>query len=138
MRNVLALIGLLVIGFLGLGWYMGWYKLSISRGSDGNLQITTNVDTKKVGSDSSEFFKNAATMIGSHVEKTAQDAKNSTPPGAPGVTPGPVVLPQGATITPPIPTVPVAPVTPDMPTALPIPVAPPQPPRGPISLIPPK
>lgn len=130
MRNVLALIGLLVIGFIGLGWYMEWYKLSVTRGSDGNLQITTNVDTNKVGADSSEFFKNAATVIGSHAEKAAKDAKTSVPPGAPGVTPGPLV--------PPIPSVPVTPVTTDVPSAVSIPIAPPQRPTGPIQLIPPK
>ena len=131
MRNVLALIGLLVIGFVGLGWYMEWYKLSVTRGSDGNLQITTNVDTKKVGSDSSEFFKNAATVIGSHAEKAARDVKTSVPAGAPGATPGPVA-------TPPIPSVPIAPVATDVPSAITIPVVPPQRPTGPIQLLPPK
>jgi hypothetical protein len=135
MRNVLALIGLLVIGFGGLGWYLGWYKLSYSRTPDGHLQVTTDVDTKKVGADSQEFIKNASTVV----EKAAQDAK--TPAGAPGSTPGPVVLPQGST-TPPIPVVPVAPVAPEMPTTIPIPALPtattPQNPQGPIPLIPPK
>ena len=51
MRNLLALFGLLIIGFVGIGWYMGWYKLSVSKSSDGNLEIKTNVDTKKVGAD---------------------------------------------------------------------------------------
>ena len=142
MRNVLALIGLLVIGFIGLGWYMGWYKLSASRGSDGNLQITTNVDTHKVGSDSSEFFKNAAKVVGSHVEKAAQDAKTSAaPPATPGSTPGPIVPPQGL---PSIPLVPAGSVAADGMPILPVPsvsVAPPAPvppPRGPIQLVPPK
>lgn len=131
MRNVLALIGLLVIGFGGLGWYLGWYKLSYSRTPDGHLQVTTDVDTKKVGADSQEFIKNASTAV----EKAAQDAK--TPAGAPGSTPGPVVP---GTTTPPIPVVPVTPVAPEMPLALPtVPPAPtPQIPQGPIPLVPPK
>src|SRR5438046_142610 len=53
MRNLLALIGLLVVGFAGVGWYMGWYKLSFARTTDGNLEIKTDVDTKKVGQDTS-------------------------------------------------------------------------------------
>src|SRR5262245_47598558 len=40
-RNLLALIGLLVVGGGGAGWYLGWYKLSVTRESDGNLQIKT-------------------------------------------------------------------------------------------------
>jgi hypothetical protein len=143
MRNALAVIGLLVIGFAGLGWYLGWYKLSYSRNTDGNLQITTDVDTKKVGHDATEAIKNAATAISNHAQQAAQDAKNSAPTGAPGGTPGPVVPPQSATNTPPIPLVPVAPVTPDSPVIVPVPIAPitsgPQaPPRGPIPLVPPK
>ena len=139
MRNALALIGLLVIGSAGLGWYLGWYKLSYSRNTDGNLQITTDVDTKKVGHDAKEAFNNAATAIGNHAEKAAQDAKTSAPPGAPGVTPGPLTPPS----TPPIPFVPVAPVPMEPPTTisvppLPAPPGPQPPPRGPIPLIPPK
>lgn len=127
MRNVLALIGLLVIGFGGFGWYQGWYKLSYSRTPDGHLQVTTDVDTKKVGTDSQEFIKNASTAV----EKAAQDAK--APAGAPGSTPGPVV--PGAA-TPPIPLVPVAPVAPEAP--LPLPTVPAVPAQGPIPLVPPK
>ncbi|HEY1186274.1 MAG TPA: hypothetical protein VGE74_01395 [Gemmata sp.] len=129
MRNLLALVGLAVIVFGGVGWYMGWYKLNVSKSTDGNLQITTDVDTKKVNSDSSEFLKNIGTVIGSHVEKAAQDAKTAPPPSAPGGTPGPVVSPQPAAPLPPVPSVPG-----------PLPSAPPgdRPPGGPIPLIPPK
>jgi hypothetical protein len=142
MRNILAVIGLLVIGFAGLGWYMGWYKLSVSRSTDGNLQITTNVDTQKVGNDSSEFFKNAATVVGSQVDKAAQEAKTSAPPSTPGATPGPVVPPSGTPIVPP--PVPFGSVgadgmpIPPVPPASVAPPAPVPPPRMPIQLVPPK
>ena len=131
MRNLLALVGLLVIGFAGLGWYLGWYKLSFSRNTEGNIQITTDVDTKKVGNDSSDFIKNAATVVGSHVDKAAQDVKTSAPTGAPGSTPGPQNLPS-------LPSVPVAPVVPEMPQRISVPVAPIPPAPGPITLFPPK
>ena len=74
MRNLLSLFGLLVIGFAGIGWYMGWYKLSVTRGTDGNLEIKTDVDTKKVETDSTDArSRTSGTAIGSHVEKAAQD-----------------------------------------------------------------
>ena len=127
MRNLLALFGLLVIGFAGTGWYMGWYKLSYSRNTDGNIQIKTDLDTKKVESDSSNWFKNAATVVGTQAEKAAQDAKtNNTPAGAPVATPGPGGSPSGAPFNPPAPTAPVAPQGPFAPD------------RGPIQLLPPK
>ncbi len=102
MRNLLALVGLAVIGFGGVGWYMGWYKLSYSRTPDGHLQINTTVNTPKVGTDASELLKNAGTVINNQVDKAGQDAKTGAPNTAPGGTPGPVVPPQVS----PNPTVP--------------------------------
>lgn len=120
MRNLLALVGLAVIGFGGVGWYMGWYKLSYSRTPDGNLQISTTVNTEKAGTDTSEFMKNAGAVINSQVDKAGQDAKTAAPNSAPGNIPGPVVPPQ------------VSP-NPTVPGTLPAPVAP-----GPIQLKAPK
>lgn len=131
MRNLLALVGLAVIGFGGVGWYMGWYKFNVAKSSDGTLQITTDVDTKKVSSDSSDFLKNVGAVIGNHVEKAAQDAKTSAPSTAPGGTPGPVTPSAQSNIKlPEIPAVPGP--TPSLPT----PGS--QGTHGPIPLIPPK
>ena len=91
MRNMLALIGAVVVGFGGLGWYLGWYKLDVSKAPDGNPQITTTVDTKKVVTDSKEGLHQAGTFVGGHIEKAANDAKQ---PGPPAGTPGPVTTPQ--------------------------------------------
>ena len=112
MRNLLALVGLAVIGFGGIGWYMGWYKLNVAKNTDGNIQITTDVDTKKVGSDSSEFLKNVSTVIGSHVDKAAQEAKTAAPSTAPGTTPGPLTPSQNGTTVPALPSIPGTPVAP--------------------------
>lgn len=128
MRNLLALFGLLIIGFVGIGWYMGWYKLSVSKSSDGNLEIKTNVDTKKVGADSSDALNKLGTVIGNQAEKAAQEAKQALPP-VPAVTPGPLPQPPA-----PGPNVPITiPVAPDVPVTTPS-----APPKGPIQLIPPK
>lgn len=86
MRNLLALVGLAVVLFAGLGWYLGWYKLSVSKNEDGKLQIKADVDTQKVKDDSGTFFKNAAEAIGRKLESDPKDAK-----GAPAGTPGPAV-----------------------------------------------
>jgi hypothetical protein len=121
---------------------MGWYKLNFSKTDEGNLQIQTDVDTKKVGTDSSEFMKNVGAVIGSHVDKAAQDAKSSAPNTTPGTTPGPLTAPQP---DPKLPAIPIAPdpMTPNPMTPGPmlpvIPIAP-IPDRNftPIPLIPPK
>lgn len=119
-RNLLALIGLLVVGGAVLGWYMGWYTLSFNKSDDGTLQIKTDVDTKKVTDDTSNAFKNIATVVNNQAEKGA-DGK--TPNTTPGTTPGPVNPSQGSAINP------LAPTTPQSPT---------QPTREPIRLFPPR
>jgi hypothetical protein len=101
MRNLLALIGLLVVGFGGIGWYCGWYKLSVEKGRDGNLQIETEVKTKKVVEDSSSFFQKVGKIASDKLEKEGKDAR---PIGAPVATPGPS--------TPAVPTPPAAPAPP--------------------------
>ena len=128
MRNLLALFGLLVIGFAGTGWYMGWYKLSVTRSTEGNLEIKADVDTKKVTTDTSTIVKNATTAVGSEVNKVAQDAKTTVPEGAPGGTPGPVA-PQSSVFNP---------LAPAAPTVSTVPAVPPSRPAGGIQLIAPK
>jgi hypothetical protein len=136
MRNMLALVGLAVVAGGGIGWYMGWYKVSFNRGSDGTIEIKTDVDPKKVESDSSTFFKNAATVVGNHINNSTQNAQTPAPTNAPGATPGPVAQVQGTAIIPPAPSLldpPPVPMVPDAP--LPMPTAPapgvfiPQPPK---------
>ena len=96
MRNTLALIGALVVGFAGVGWYLGWYKLNVAKTTDGNLRVETNVDTSKVVKDTEAGAKHVGELIGDHLEKARQDAKTGPQP-TPGTTPGPVAPPQPET-----------------------------------------
>ena len=88
MKNLLALVGAVVIGFGVAGWYLGWYKLGFTKTTDGNLQVETNVNTKKVVDDSGDALKKAGAFLGNHIEKVASDANASQQP-TPGATPGP-------------------------------------------------
>jgi hypothetical protein len=95
MRNLLALIGLVVVGFAGIGWYCGWYKLSVSRGNEGQPEIKTTVNTEKVADDSSAFFKRMEHLV---TEKAHQgDQKTPQPAAAPGNMPGPIAPVKGET-----------------------------------------
>src|SRR5262245_65244312 len=127
MRNFLALIGALVIGFGGVGWYLGWYKLNVSKAPDGNAEITTTVDTKKVVTDTEHGAKQVGAFVGDHLEKSAQEAKQ---PGPPASTPGPVTTPPTTPVPPPVadpngsifmPSLPVAPTQPAAPPVIPKP-----------------
>jgi hypothetical protein len=90
MRNLLSLIGLVVVGFLAIGWYCEWYQLSVSTGTEGKPEIKTIVDTNKVSEDSTTFFKRVGQLIGDKMQEA--NTKDGPPSDAPGNTPGPVTL----------------------------------------------
>ena len=106
MRNLLALVGAAVVGFGGVGWYMGWYKLSYARTLDGNIQVSTTVHSEKVVKDVNEGAKHLGALAGEQLDKAQTEAKAAAVP-TPGTTPGPVTIPAPTpTPTPPVPPAP--------------------------------
>lgn len=63
MRNLLALLGLAVVTFAGLGWYLGWYHVAVSPGTDGNKKIELDVNTSKVQTDVSTGIEKGKEFI---------------------------------------------------------------------------
>ena len=57
MKNILALIGLVVVLVAGLGWYLGWYELSTQPGADGHRSINVDVNLKKAIEDEQNLQK---------------------------------------------------------------------------------
>ena len=55
MKNLLAFVGLVVVGFGGLGWYLGWYNLNVKSTSDGKLNVAGDIDPKKITTDVKNF-----------------------------------------------------------------------------------
>lgn len=51
MRNLLALSAAGVLVFLGIGWYLGWYKISTTPSADGHRQISIDLNTNKIKED---------------------------------------------------------------------------------------
>ena len=80
MRNLLALIGLALVVFLGLGNYLGWYKFSSSTGLDGKQHISFDVDTKKIAADSKEGLEKVTDKAGDAVDNLK---KNNSDAGHP-------------------------------------------------------
>ena len=59
MKNLLALIGAVVVLVAGLGWYLGWYKLSSESG-----KLHLDVDTQEVSKD----LKKGRDAVGNFIE----------------------------------------------------------------------
>jgi hypothetical protein len=118
MRNLFALIGLLVVGIAATGWYLGWYKVNFTKNPEGNLQIQTDVDTKKVSGDSAEFFQKVGQIVNEKVQQAGQSG-TATPAAAPANTPGTIPSTsnplQGGWLTIPPNTTPAAPPPPPSP-----------------------
>lgn len=51
MRNILALLAACVLIFLGLGWWLGWYKITSTAGTEGHRQISIDLNTNKIKED---------------------------------------------------------------------------------------
>jgi Na+/H+ antiporter NhaB len=50
MNRLLIVVGLIVVGVIGLGFYFGYFRIS-SDSSDGSSHITLTVDQKKIQED---------------------------------------------------------------------------------------
>jgi hypothetical protein len=80
MRNLLALIGLALVVFLGLGYYMGWYKFSSSTGLDGREHISIDVDTKKIAADSKNGLDKVVDKGGDAVDNLKKNSTDTSHP----------------------------------------------------------
>src|SRR6185437_11515487 len=52
MRNLLALFGAALLTVVGVGWYLGWYKVRSQPASvPGQHSVNIDIDTRKIGND---------------------------------------------------------------------------------------
>jgi hypothetical protein len=77
-RNLLALIGLVVVLFVVVGYARGWYTFTVSTGTDGKTNVNVSVDGKQLGGDlsaakakTSEFIDNIKSKEGTASGTTA-------------------------------------------------------------------
>jgi hypothetical protein len=89
MKNLLALLGALVVTFFAVGWYLDWYKIQSTTDSAGHREVNIDLNTKKINED---IRKGAE-----KVEKVMEH-KPSTSTDGPSAPPSP--LPQGMTVRP--------------------------------------
>jgi hypothetical protein len=52
MRNLLALFAVALLSIVGVGWYLGWYKVGSQPASvPGQHRVNIDIDTNKIGTD---------------------------------------------------------------------------------------
>jgi hypothetical protein len=102
MRNLLALGAAGLLGFAGIGWYLGWYRVQTTPTADGHRQISIDLNTPKIKEDVGKGKEKLRDFLSSDDNGPAQvtPSNNANPPPS-GVTPagfqrsndGGVVLP---------------------------------------------
>jgi len=103
-KNLLALVGLVVVAFVGAGWYFGWYKIGDQKDAQGHRQLSIQVDPSQVAKD----LKKIESEVVDSIDKTkAAVAPTEPPPPATTYTlpavPLPAVEIQVHPQTPPLP-----------------------------------
>ena len=79
MRNLLALVGLVVVGFAGVGYYLGWYHFDMSPGKDGKQHISVDVDTKKIGQDAQSGLEKVERGVKDNLKKEGDTEPKTDP-----------------------------------------------------------
>jgi hypothetical protein len=51
MRNLLAFFAAMLLMFLGVGWYLGWYKVQSAPAPPGHRAVNIDVHTDKISED---------------------------------------------------------------------------------------
>jgi hypothetical protein len=53
MRNLFALVGAALIGFVGAGWYLGWYEVEVETtvSQAGHRKVNLDIDSAKMDAD---------------------------------------------------------------------------------------
>jgi predicted exporter len=87
MRNMLALVGLLVMVVAGVGLYRGWFKFNV----DSDKNVTINVDGQRAIQDGKKGLDIGAEKLKGLSENLKKDGTPATPSGSPtpAVTAGP-------------------------------------------------
>lgn len=69
MKNLLALVGAVVVLVAGLGWYLGWYKFS---SESGHLKV--DLDTQEVAKD----LKKGRDAVSNIIDQNAKKVEGQT------------------------------------------------------------
>ena len=69
MRNFLAFLGAAILTLLGVGWYLGWYKIERQPSTPGHPRLQVDIDQDKIGKD----VKKGAEKVKDAIDKNTSD-----------------------------------------------------------------
>jgi len=75
MRNLLALFAAVLLMFLGVGWYLGWYNVKAAPAPPGHRAVNIDVDTNKISEDVQKGKERLSDALeGAHREDSSKQA----------------------------------------------------------------
>jgi hypothetical protein len=83
MRNFFALVGLGAITFVGLGWYLDWYKLTRQPAPAGTQRVTIDLQPDKFTGDVRKGVERVG-EISNRLRESSNNPNNPTPPADKG------------------------------------------------------
>ena len=78
MKNLLALLGALVVTFAAAGWYLGWYQVQSTTDANGHREVNIDLNTKKINQDINKGVEKIEKVI-EHKQTTGTDAPTAPP-----------------------------------------------------------
>jgi hypothetical protein len=81
MRNLLALLGAALVAFLGLGWYLDWYRITPKPATAaGHRSIEIDINSKKIGEDVQRGVKAGSEKLHDLLDGDAKPAASTSVP----------------------------------------------------------
>jgi hypothetical protein len=99
MKNLLALVGAVVVLVVGLGWYLQWFKFGSESGTPGHPKYNVEVESDKIKAD----LKKGKETVGEFIKE------HETSKGVPAQTTSIPLNPDGSYTLPPLPPLPPLP-----------------------------
>ena len=75
MRNLLAFLMVLVLTVAGLGWYLDWFKVRTTPGTDGHTTLNIDVNKGKILQDAAKVADQVKEKAKSETDKIEAEKK---------------------------------------------------------------
>jgi hypothetical protein len=79
MRNLLALVGLAIVLFAGVGWYCGWYTFQSTPTVTGEREFRVRVNTKEIASEVKQGAEKIEKAFGQGEQRPAAPTQEVRP-----------------------------------------------------------
>lgn len=89
MRNLLAFLAAATLTFVGVGWYLDWYRVKSASAPDGHHKVDIDINGGKIADDVQRGVQKGEEKLQTVLEKDKDKKPASTEPAKPDKVPPP-------------------------------------------------